>query len=105
MASRVSTDGVSLSQRRGAQDGAAKTGSVHVRGAHGAHANALGLGSVECFGYGAQRGRFYVRAEPTLAPDIRLSGAEVLFGGDCRLAFEYRPRLASSSIRRWIAPS
>ena len=48
-------------------------------------------GSVgKCFGYGAQRGRFYVQGGADARAGIRLSGAEVLFGGDLRgFAFEY----------------
>ncbi|MGH2492570.1 MAG: glutamate synthase-related protein, partial [Candidatus Limnocylindria bacterium] len=88
-----STDGVSLRIAGGAQDGAAKTalgGTFAVLKAR----NASGVwvdGSVgKCFGYGAQRGRFYVQGGADARAGIRLSGAEVLFGGDLRgFAFEY----------------
>jgi glutamate synthase (NADPH/NADH) large chain len=87
------TDGVSLRIAGGAQDGAAKTalgGTFAVLKAR----NASGLwvdGSVgKCFGYGAQRGRFYVQGGADARAGIRLSGADVLFGGDLRgFAFEY----------------
>jgi glutamate synthase (NADPH) large chain len=56
--------------------------------------NAAGMfvdGSVgKCFAYGAQRGRFLVQGGADARAAIRLSGAQVLFGGDLRgFAFEY----------------
>ncbi|HEU5288118.1 MAG TPA: glutamate synthase-related protein, partial [Candidatus Limnocylindria bacterium] len=88
-----STDGVSLVIQGGAQDGALKTalgGSVAVlkaRNAGGAWVD----GSVgKCFAYGAQRGRFFVQGGADARAGIRLSGADVVFGGDLRgFAFEY----------------
>jgi glutamate synthase (NADPH/NADH) large chain len=88
-----STDGVSLHIAGGAQDGAAKTALggtfavLKARNSSGAWVD----GSVgKCFGYGAQRGRFYVQGGADARAGIRLSGAEVLFGGDLRgFAFEY----------------
>jgi glutamate synthase (NADPH/NADH) large chain len=88
-----STDGVSLHIAGGAQDGAAKTALggtfavLKARNSGGAWVD----GSVgKCFGYGAQRGRFYVQGGADARAGIRLSGAEVLFGGDLRgFAFEY----------------
>jgi glutamate synthase (NADPH/NADH) large chain len=88
-----STDGVSLRIAGGAQDGAAKTALggtfavLKARNASGAWVD----GSVgKCFGYGAQRGRFYVQGGADARAGIRLSGADVLFGGDLRgFAFEY----------------
>src|SRR5207245_7845279 len=42
------------------------------------------------FGYGAQRGRCLVQGGADARAAIRLSGAEVVFGGDLRgFAFEY----------------
>jgi glutamate synthase (NADPH/NADH) large chain len=87
------TDGVSLRIAGGAQDGAAKTALggtfavLKARNATGAWVD----GSVgKCFGYGAQRGRFYVQGGADARAGIRLSGADVLFGGDLRgFAFEY----------------
>ena len=88
-----STDGVTLTVHGGAQDGAAKTalgGSIAIlkaRNASGAWVD----GSVgKCFAYGAQRGRFLVQGGADARAGIRLSGADVLFGGDLRgFAFEY----------------
>ncbi|MDQ2952596.1 MAG: glutamate synthase, partial [Chloroflexota bacterium] len=88
-----STDGVSLIVQGGAQDGAAKTalgGSIAIlkaRNASGAWVD----GSVgKCFAYGAQRGRFIVQGGADARAGIRLSGADVVFGGDLRgFAFEY----------------
>jgi glutamate synthase (NADPH/NADH) large chain len=84
---------VSLRIAGGAQDGAAKTALggtfavLKARNSSGAWVD----GSVgKCFGYGAQRGRFYVQGGADARAGIRLSGAEVLFGGDLRgFAFEY----------------
>jgi glutamate synthase (NADPH/NADH) large chain len=88
-----STDGVTLVIHGGAQDGAAKTalgGSIAVlkaRNASGAWVD----GSVgKCFAYGAQRGTFLVQGGADARAGIRLSGADVVFGGDLRgFAFEY----------------
>ncbi|HYY53982.1 MAG TPA: glutamate synthase-related protein [Candidatus Dormibacteraeota bacterium] len=87
------TDGVRLSLAGGAQDGAAKTalgGAVAVlktRNANGAFVDgAVG----KCFAYGAQRGRFYVQGSADARAGIRLSGADVVIGGDVKgFAFEY----------------
>jgi glutamate synthase (NADPH/NADH) large chain len=88
-----SSEGVTLVIHGGAQDGAAKTalgGTIAVLKAR----NASGMwvdGSVgKCFGYGAQRGRFFVQGGADARAGIRLSGADVVFGGDLRgFAFEY----------------
>jgi glutamate synthase (NADPH/NADH) large chain len=88
-----STDGVSVIVHGGAQDGAAKTalgGSIAILKAR----NGAGVwvdGSVgKCFAYGAQRGRFLVQGGADARACIRLSGADVVFGGDLRgFAFEY----------------
>jgi len=88
-----SADGVSLVIQGGAQDGAVKTalgGEIAVlkaRNAQGAWVD----GSVgKCFAYGAQRGRFFVQGGADARAGIRLSGADVVFGGDLRgFAFEY----------------
>src|SRR5438309_3882535 len=87
------TDGVALTLRGGAQDGAAKTalgGTVALLKARNA-AGRLVDGSVgKCFAYGAQRGRFLVQGGADAPAAIRLSGAQVVFGGDLRgFAFEY----------------
>ncbi|HEY6959691.1 MAG TPA: glutamate synthase, partial [Candidatus Limnocylindria bacterium] len=87
------TDGLHVTIRGGAQDGAAKTalgGALAVlkaRNARGAFVD----GSVgKCFAYGAQRGRFFVQGGADARAGIRLSGADVVFGGDLRgFAFEY----------------
>src|SRR5439155_13957719 len=87
------TDGVRLVIPGGAQDGALKTalgGEIAILKAR----NSAGLwvdGSVgKCFAYGAQRGRFFVQGGADARAGIRLSGAEIVFGGDLRgFAFEY----------------
>ena len=87
------TDGVRLVIHGGAQDGALKTalgGEIAILKAR----NSAGLwvdGSVgKCFAYGAQRGRFFVQGGADARAGIRLSGAEIVFGGDLRgFAFEY----------------
>ena len=87
------TDGMSLDIGGGAQDGAAKTalgGTITILKAP----NAAGVfvdGAVgKCFAYGAQRGRFFVQGGADARACIRLSGADVVFGGDLGgFAFEY----------------
>jgi glutamate synthase (NADPH/NADH) large chain len=87
------TDGVSLRIAGGAQDGAAKTalgGTFAVLKARNSGGEWVDGSVGKCFGYGAQRGRFYVQGGADARAGIRLSGADVLFGGDLRgFAFEY----------------
>jgi glutamate synthase (NADPH/NADH) large chain len=84
---------VSLHIAGGAQDGAAKTalgGTFAVLKARNANGDWVDGSVGKCFGYGAQRGRFYVQGGADARAGIRLSGADVLFGGDLRgFAFEY----------------
>jgi glutamate synthase (NADPH/NADH) large chain len=92
-AAAYATDGLALTISGGVQDGAAKTalgGSVAILKA----ANAEGRwvdGSVgKGFAYGAQRGRFLVQGGADARAGIRLSGADIVIGGDVRgFAFEY----------------
>jgi glutamate synthase (NADPH/NADH) large chain len=87
------TDGVALTLRGGAQDGAAKSalgGSVAILKARNAAGRFLDGSVGKCFAYGAQRGRFLVQGGADARAAIRLSGAQVVFGGDLRgFAFEY----------------
>jgi glutamate synthase (NADPH/NADH) large chain len=87
------TDGVALTLQGGAQDGAAKTalgGAFAVLKARNADGRFVDGSVGKCFGYGAQRGRFLVQGGADARAGIRLSGAQVLFGGDLRgFAFEY----------------
>jgi glutamate synthase (NADPH/NADH) large chain len=87
------TDGVALTLRGGAQDGAAKTalgGTVSIMKARNAAGKFIDGSVGKCFAYGAQRGRFIVQGGADARAAIRLSGAQVLFGGDLRgFAFEY----------------
>jgi glutamate synthase (NADPH/NADH) large chain len=87
------TEGVDLVLRGGAQDGAAKTalgGAVAILKARNARGEFVDGSVGKCFGYGAQRGRFFVQGGADARAAIRLSGAEVVFGGDLRgFAFEY----------------
>jgi glutamate synthase (NADPH/NADH) large chain len=92
-AGAYATEGVTLVIPGGAQDGAAKTalgGRIAILKARNA-AGAWIDGSVgKCFAYGAQRGRFFVQGGADARAGIRLSGADVVFGGDLRgFAFEY----------------
>ncbi len=86
-------DGVRLELAGGAQDGAAKTalgGTVAILKAPNAAGRLVDGAVGKCFGYGAQRGRFYVQGRADARAGIRLSGAEVVFGGDLGgFAFEY----------------
>ncbi len=103
------TEGVDVVISGGAQDGAVKTalgGSVAVLKARNA-AGAWVDGSVgKCFAYGAQRGRFLVQGGADARAGIRLSGADVVFGGDLRgFAFEYMTggrALVLGDPGRWI---
>jgi glutamate synthase (NADPH/NADH) large chain len=87
------TDGVALTLRGGAQDGAAKTalgGTAVILKARNAAGRFVDGSVGKCFAYGAQRGRFLVQGGADARAAIRLSGAEVVFGGDLRgFAFEY----------------
>ena len=87
------TDGVSLDLGGGAQDGAAKTalgGTVTILKAPNAAGTFVDGGVGKCFAYGAQRGRFFVQGAADARACIRLSGADVVFGGDLGgFAFEY----------------
>ena len=87
------TEGVHLDLGGGAQDGAAKTalgGTVTILKAPNAAGTFVDGGVGKCFGYGAQRGRFFVQGAADARACIRLSGAEVVFGGDLGgFAFEY----------------
>ncbi|MBI3521813.1 MAG: alpha-hydroxy-acid oxidizing protein [Chloroflexi bacterium] len=87
------TDGIALEVAGGAQDGAAKTalgGSFAILKAPNASGRFVDGSVGKCFGYGAQRGRFFVQGGADARAGIRLSGAEVVFGGDLSgFAFEY----------------
>src|SRR5205823_8498863 len=77
----------------GAQDGAAKTalgGSVAILKGQNASGEWVDGSVGKCFAYGAQRGRFLVQGGADARAGIRLSGADVVIGGDVRgFAFEY----------------
>jgi len=103
------TDGVALTVRGGAQDGAAKTalgGAVAILKARNARGQLVDGAVGKCFAYGAQRGRFLVQGGADARAAIRLSGAEVVFGGDLRgFAFEYMTGGAAVVLGdpgRWI---
>ena len=87
------TEGVSLDLGGGAQDGAAKTalgGTITILKAPNAVGTFVDGGVGKCFAYGAQRGRFFVQGGADARACIRLSGADVVFGGDLGgFAFEY----------------
>jgi glutamate synthase (NADPH/NADH) large chain len=103
------TDGVHLDLGGGAQDGAAKTalgGTVTILKAPNAAGTFVDGGVGKCFAYGAQRGRFFVQGAADARAGIRLSGAEVVFGGDLGgFAFEYMTAGAAVVLGdpgRWI---
>ncbi len=87
------TDGLSLDLGGGAQDGAAKTalgGRITILKAPNAAGTFVDGGVGKCFAYGAQRGRFFVQGCADARACIRLSGADVVLGGDLGgFAFEY----------------
>ena len=75
------TDGVALTLRGGAQDGAAKTalgGTVAILKARNGAGRFVDGSVGKCFAYGAQRGRFLVQGSADARAAIRLSGAEVV---------------------------
>ncbi|MFN2520378.1 MAG: glutamate synthase-related protein [Candidatus Limnocylindria bacterium] len=102
-------DGVRLEIAGGAQDGAAKTalgGTVAILKAPNAAGRLVDGAVGKCFAYGAQRGRFYVQGRADARAGIRLSGAEIVFGGDLGgFAFEYMTGGAAVVLAdpgRWI---
>ncbi len=92
-AAAYATDGLALTIAGGAQDGAAKTalgGTVAILKARNAEGRYVDGSVGKCFAYGAQRGRFVVQGSADARAGIRLSGADVVIGGDVRgFAFEY----------------
>jgi glutamate synthase (NADPH/NADH) large chain len=92
-AAAYSAEGLSLTIGGGAQDGAAKTalgGTVAIVKAPNAEGRYVDGSVGKCFAYGAQRGRFFVQGGADARAGIRLSGADVVIGGDVRgFAFEY----------------
>ena len=92
-AAAYATDGLAITINGGVQDGAAKTalgGSVAILKARNADGRWVDGSVGKCFAYGAQRGRFLVQGGADARAGIRLSGADVVIGGDVRgFAFEY----------------
>lgn len=92
-AAAYSAEGMSLTIGGGAQDGAAKTalgGELAVLKARNARGEFVDGSVGKCFAYGAQRGRFLVQGSADARAGIRLSGADVVIGGDVKgFAFEY----------------
>jgi glutamate synthase (NADPH/NADH) large chain len=77
--------GVSVRVEGGAQDGVGKTmlgGSVAVLKGKGAKGRRLNGSVGKSFAYGAQRGRLYVQGSADSRFCIRLSGADVVLGGE-----------------------
>jgi glutamate synthase (NADPH/NADH) large chain len=88
--------GVSIRVEGGAQDGVGKTmlgGTVSVLKGKGAKGQRLNGSVGKSFAYGAQRGRLFVQGSADSRFCIRLSGADVVLGGDRAnakgFAFEY----------------
>jgi glutamate synthase (NADPH) large chain len=77
--------GVSIRVEGGAQDGVGKTmlgGSVAVLKGKGAKGRRLNGSVGKSFAYGAQRGRLFVQGSADSRFCIRLSGADVVLGGE-----------------------
>jgi glutamate synthase (NADPH/NADH) large chain len=77
--------GVAIRVEGGAQDGVGKTmlgGSVAVLKGKGARGQRLNGSVGKSFAYGAQRGRLYVQGSADSRFCIRLSGADVVLGGE-----------------------
>jgi glutamate synthase (NADPH/NADH) large chain len=108
-AAAYATEGVALTISGGAQDGAAKTalgGSVAILKGQNARGEWVDGSVGKCFAYGAQRGRFLVQGGADARAGIRLSGADVVIGGDVRgFAFEYMTGgrgVILGDVGRWI---
>ena len=77
--------GVSIRVEGGAQDGVGKTmlgGSIAVLKGKGAKGRRLNGSVGKSFAYGAQRGRLFVQGSADSRFCIRLSGADVVLGGE-----------------------
>jgi len=77
--------GVSIRIEGGAQDGVGKTmlgGSIAILKGKGARGKRLNGSVGKSFAYGAQRGRLYVQGSADSRFCIRLSGADVVLGGE-----------------------
>jgi glutamate synthase (NADPH/NADH) large chain len=77
--------GVALRVEGGAQDGVGKTmlgGSISVLKGKGAGGKRLNGSVGKSFAYGAQRGKLYVQGSADSRFCIRLSGADVVLGGE-----------------------
>jgi glutamate synthase (NADPH/NADH) large chain len=77
--------GVSIRVEGGAQDGVGKTmlgGTVSVLKGEGAKGRRLNGSVGKSFAYGAQRGRLFVQGSADSRFCIRLSGADVVLGGE-----------------------
>ncbi|HVY95540.1 MAG TPA: glutamate synthase-related protein, partial [Solirubrobacterales bacterium] len=77
--------GVALRVEGGAQDGVGKTmlgGSISILKGKGANGKRLNGSVGKSFAYGAQRGKLYVQGSADSRFCIRLSGADVVLGGE-----------------------
>ncbi|HEY1853804.1 MAG TPA: glutamate synthase-related protein [Solirubrobacterales bacterium] len=77
--------GVAIRVEGGAQDGVGKTmlgGTIAVMKGKGAHGGRLNGSVGKSFAYGAQRGKLYVQGSADSRFCIRLSGADVVLGGE-----------------------
>jgi glutamate synthase (NADPH/NADH) large chain len=77
--------GVAIRVEGGAQDGVGKTmlgGTIAVMKGRGASGRRLNGSVGKSFAYGAQRGRLYVQGSADSRFCIRLSGADVVLGGE-----------------------
>src|SRR5690606_7550817 len=77
--------GVAIRVEGGAQDGVGKTmlgGSISILKGEGAGGRRLNGSVGKSFAYGAQRGRLFVQGSADSRFCIRLSGADVVLGGE-----------------------
>jgi glutamate synthase (NADPH) large chain len=94
------SDGVDIVVHGGVQDGAAKGASGgRIRILKGINHDGVAVdGSVgKCFAYGAQAGLFVVQGDADSRAGIRLSGADIVFGG--RLRAPLRDELGNIAAR------
>lgn len=78
-------EGVNIRVSGGAQDGVGKTsfgGKISVLKASGLQGEYIDGSVGKCFGYGAQKGLFIVQGNADARAGIRLSGADIIIGGE-----------------------
>lgn len=82
-----SVSGMTLIAEGGAEDGVGKTshgGNIYVLKAKNKHGKYVGGSVGKGFGYGAQKGKLYIQGNADARAGIRLSGADMIIGGQIK---------------------